>query len=70
MVVHQEAEDPERTASAQVATEELFDLWFKERLIECHGRDPVPRRAAAELIFAYRDVGEDGHRPEDSGHLF
>ena len=69
MVVYLKAEDPERMASALAASEEPFDLWFKERLIECHGRDPAPRRAAAELIFAYRDVADDSHRPKDSGQL-
>ena len=70
MVVYLEAEDPERMASALAASEEPFDLWFKERLIGCHGRDPAPRSAAAELIFAYQDVAHDGHRPEDSGQFF
>jgi hypothetical protein len=69
MVVHLEVEDPERMASALAASEEPFDLWFKERLLECHGRDLALRRTAAEPIFAYRDVADDGRRPEDSGRL-
>ncbi len=68
-MVYAEAENPERIALALVASEEPFDLWFKERLMECHGRAPAPRRAVAELIFAYRDVADDGHRPKDSGQL-
>jgi hypothetical protein len=67
MVVYLEAKDPERMASALAASEKPFDLWFKERLMECHGRNLVPRRTAAELIFAYQDVAHDGRRPEDSG---
>jgi hypothetical protein len=67
MVVYLEAEDPERIASVLAASEEPFDLWFKERLLECHGRDPAPRRTAAELIFAYQDVVDGGHRTEHSG---
>jgi hypothetical protein len=72
MVVHLEAEDPGQAASALAASEEPFDLWFKEQLLECHGHDPtrVPRRVAAELIFDYQDVADDGHRPEDSGQHF
>ncbi|MDQ3926536.1 MAG: hypothetical protein M3272_06075 [Actinomycetota bacterium] len=67
MVVYLETEDPERIASVLAASEEPFDLWFKERLLECDGRDPAPRRTAAELIFAYQDVVDDGHRAENSG---
>jgi hypothetical protein len=70
MVVYLEAEDPERMASVLAASEEPFDLWFKERLIECHGRNPAPRRAAAELIFAYQDVADDGHRPRIPDNFF
>ncbi len=72
MVVHLEVEDPERMASALAVSEEPFDVWFKERLLECHGHDcaRVPRRVVAELIFDYRDIADDGHRPEDSGQLF
>jgi uncharacterized protein YndB with AHSA1/START domain len=70
-MVYLEAEDPERIVTTLAASEKPFDLWFKERLLECHGRDFVraPRRASAELIFAYQDVVDDGHRPEDSGQL-
>jgi hypothetical protein len=54
-MVYLEAEDPERIVPALAASEEPFDLWFKERLLEYHGRDfvRVPGRAAAKLIFAY-----------------
>ncbi len=66
-MVYLEAEEPERIVPALAASEEPFDLWFKERLLECHGRDLVraPGRAAAKLIFAYQDVSED--RPLASG---
>ena len=66
-IVYLEAKDPERIAPALTVSEKPFDLWFKERLLECHGRDlaRAPRRAAAKLIFAYRDVLED--RPLVSG---
>jgi hypothetical protein len=37
-----------------------FDVWVKERLLEFHGHAFVhaPRRAGAELIFAYPQVSE------------
>lgn len=64
-VVYLEAEDPERIAPALAASEEPFDLWFKGRLLECHGYElpRAPRRLAARPIFAYRDVA---NRPEDA----
>jgi hypothetical protein len=66
-VVHLEVEDPGRMASALAASEEPFDLWFKERLLDCHGRDLASGRAGAELIFAYRDVADGGRHPRRSG---
>ncbi len=67
-MVYLEAEDPGRIAPALAASEEPFDLWFKERLLECHGRDL--KRATAGLIFAYRGAAGDGHRPDDLESLF
>lgn len=69
-VVYAEAEHPERIAPMLAASEEPFDLWFKERLLECHGRDPAPKRATNSLIFAYRNAAGDGRRPEDYEGLF
>jgi uncharacterized protein YndB with AHSA1/START domain len=68
-MVYLKAEDPERIVPTLVASEEPFDLWFKERLLECHGRDLVraPGRAAAKLIFAYQDVSEDGSLASGKG---
>ncbi len=59
-MVYAEAENPERIALALAASEEPFDLWFKERLLEYHGLDlvRVPKRAIAKLIFAYQDVSK------------
>jgi hypothetical protein len=66
-LVYLEVEDPERIVPALVASEEPFDLWFKERLLECHDRDlvRVPGRAVARLIFAYSEDGSlaFGERP-------
>ena len=66
-MVYLEAEDSERIVPTLVVSEQPFDLWFKERLLECYGRDLMraPGRVAAKLIFAYRDVSED--RPLVSG---
>ena len=68
-MVYLETEDPERIVAALAASEEPFDLWFKKRLLECHGRDlaRAPGRAAAKLIFAYRDVSEDGSLASGEG---
>jgi hypothetical protein len=51
-MVYLEAEDPERIVAALAASEEPFDPWFKERLLECHGRDLAwaSRRVAAKLV--------------------
>jgi len=55
VTVYLEAEDPARIVPALGASEKPFDLWFKERLLECHGGDvaQVPSRAIAKLVFAY-----------------
>ena len=59
-MVYAEAKNPERIALALAASEEPFDLWFKERLLEYHSLDLVrmPKRAIAKLFFAYQDVSE------------
>ncbi len=50
-------------APALATSEAPFDVWLKERLLEFHGHAlvHVPRRAAAKLIFAYKDGS--GERP-------
>jgi hypothetical protein len=60
-VVYLEAENPERIVPTLGASEEPFDLWFKERLLEFHGPDLArnPRKTAARLLFAYRGVPGD-----------
>ena len=60
-IVYLEAEDPERIVPALAVSEKPFDLWFKERLLECYGDNTVwvPSKAAAKLIFAYQDILED-----------
>ena len=60
-IVYLEAEDPERIAPALGVSNKPFDLWFKERLLECHGADVarVPSRAVAKLVFAYQDILKD-----------
>lgn len=61
-IVYFETENSGQIVPTLAASEEPFDLWFKERLLEYHDRDLVraPARAAARLAFAYRDVSEDG----------
>jgi hypothetical protein len=60
-IVYLEATDPERIVPALTVSEKPFDLWFKERLLECYGDEVVrvPSRAAAKLVFAYQDTLED-----------
>jgi len=60
-IVHLEAKDPERIVPALTVSERPFDLWFKERLLECHGDEvvQVPSRVAAKLVFAYQDTLEN-----------
>src|SRR5918912_4501868 len=55
-IVYLEAEDPERIIPTLEASKKPFDIWFKERLLECHGGDVarVPSRAAAQVGFAYQ----------------
>ncbi|HZB97458.1 MAG TPA: hypothetical protein VE219_02550 [Candidatus Sulfotelmatobacter sp.] len=50
-----EAEAPEEVIRRLAASEEPFDAWFKEKLLELHGYDldgPRPR-PKPELVFAY-----------------
>jgi hypothetical protein len=60
-IVYLEAKDPERIAPALTVSEKPFDLWFKERLLECHGGEVmrIPSRAAAKLVVTYQDILED-----------
>jgi hypothetical protein len=56
-----EAVAPEWIAPALASSKGPFDVWVKERLLEFHGHAFIhaPRRAAAELIFAYPQVSEN-----------
>jgi hypothetical protein len=56
-VVYLEAVDPERILPTLAASEEPFDMWFRERLLEYHGRDLVltPGRVTGKLIFSYQE---------------
>ena len=60
-IVYLEAEDPERIIPTLEASKKPFDIWFKKRLLECHGGDVarVPSRAAAKLVFAYQESSEN-----------
>jgi hypothetical protein len=60
VIAYLEVEAPEWIAPALASSEVSFDVWVKERLLEFHGHAfvHVPRRAAAELIFAYLQVSE------------
>jgi hypothetical protein len=60
VIAYLEVEAPEWMAPALASSEAPFDVWVKERLLEFHGHAfaHAPRRAAAELIFAYLHVSE------------
>jgi hypothetical protein len=60
VIAYLEVEAPEWIAPALASSEAPFDVWVKERLLEFHGHAfaHAPRRAAAELIFAYLHVSE------------
>ena len=64
-----EIEAPEWIAPALTTSEEPFDVWLTERLLEFHGHALVhgPRRAAAKLIFAYPEVSEKRPLPFGKG---
>ena len=68
-VVYLEAADPGRIVPTLVASEEPFDLWFKEQLSELHGPDLArdPRKTAAGLLFAHQDGS--GHQPLAAGEV-
>jgi hypothetical protein len=70
-VVYLEAGDAERVVSTLAASEEPFDLWFKERLLKLHGLALARnlRKAAAGLLFAYRDVPADPLLAAEEGLL-
>jgi hypothetical protein len=62
-LAYAEVEAPEEVIRRLAASEEPFDAWFKEKLLELHGYDldgPRPR-AEPELVFGYdprRSLGE------------
>ena len=60
VIAYLEVEPPEWIVPALVASEEPFDLWFKQRLLDFHGRTLArsPFRAIAEPIFAYRGISK------------
>ena len=60
VIAYLEVEAPEWIAPALASSKAPFDVWVKERLLEFHGHSFVhaPRRAAAELIFAYPQVSK------------
>src|SRR5215212_4733435 len=69
VVVHLEVEDATSIEPALATSEAPFDVWLKERLLEFHGDALVhaPRRAAAQLIFAYPDGSENRPLPFGEG---
>jgi hypothetical protein len=68
-IAYLESEAPEWIAPGLATSEDPFDLWLKERLVEFHGYALVhaPRRAAAKLIFAYQDGSENRPLPFREG---
>ena len=59
-----EAQDPQQALTRLVASEEPFDLWFKEKLQEFHGCDLACFQKGwyPELVFAL-----GGHEPHGTG---
>ena len=62
-LAYAEVEAPEEVIRRLAASEDPFDTWFKEKLLELHGYDldgPRPR-AEPELVFGYdpQENGED-----------
>jgi hypothetical protein len=54
-LAYAEVEAPEEMIRRLAASEEPFDLWFKDKLLELHGYDldgPHPK-PEPELVFAY-----------------
>jgi hypothetical protein len=54
-LAYAEVEAPEEVIRRLAASEEPFDLWFKDKLLELHGYDldgPHPK-PEPELVFAY-----------------
>ena len=69
VLAYLEVESPEWIVPALATSEAPFDVWLKERLLEFHGHALVhaPRRAAAQLIFAYPDGSENRPLPFGEG---
>jgi hypothetical protein len=63
-IAYFEARDPQQALARLVASEEPFDLWFKEKLREFHGCDlaRLQKRWYPELVFAL-----GGHEPCGTG---
>lgn len=56
-IAYLEAAEPEMVVARLAASEEPFDMWFKEKLAEFHGCDPS-RKVSLELIFAHPEAAE------------
>ncbi len=52
-VAYLETEDPKQILRRLVASEEPFDVWFKQKLMEFHGCDLTISGNAPELIFTF-----------------
>ena len=52
-LAYAEVEAPEEVIRSLAASEESFDLWFKEKLLELHGYDLDGPHPKPELVFAY-----------------
>ena len=69
VIAYLEVEAPDWIAPTLATSEDPFDLWLKERLLEFHGHALVhaPRTVAAKLIFAYPDISESRPLPFGEG---
>ena len=58
-LAHLEVEAPGEAIQRLAASEEPFDAWFREKLLELHGYDLVGSgpRPEPELVFAYASLG-------------
>jgi hypothetical protein len=64
VIAYFEVQDPQQALARLVASEEPFDLWFKEKLQEFHGCDLARLQKGwyPELVFAL-----GGHEPHGTG---
>ena len=70
-LAYAEVEAPEEAIRRLAASEEPFDAWFREKLLELHGYDLIGSgpRPEPELVFAYAPRGVMKEPPVIPDHL-